>query len=208
MAQYRQEAMERPHDYRMRELRRLLITAGLLVALSGVGAVGYRFFEGASWSDSVFMTVITLSTVGYGEVVPLSDAGRLFTVFLITVGIILVFGLAGMWVRLIFEGEFEQAVGRRRVKRMLKTMSGHYVVCGYGRFGRRVARELMARGERLVVIDTSAEIPADITGVQRGCDRRRCPDPGWRRPCQRVVGRPSVRCGQCLRHVDCQGVQP
>jgi voltage-gated potassium channel len=150
----------------MIQAKRLLLTLALLVAVTGFGAAGYHFLEGASWGDAVYMTIITLSTVGYSEVFALDGPGRVFTVVLIVLGIVLVFGLAGMWVRVIFEGELEEALGRRRRVRVLRDLKGHYVICGYGRFGSRVAAELAARGQRFVVVDPGAQVPEGVVAIR------------------------------------------
>lgn len=143
---------------------RLFLTVLAMLAVTAAGTVGYRVIEGASWSDAAFMTVITLSTVGYGEVVPLSPAGRLFTVILIGLGMTFVFAVITAWVKVVFEGELERALGRRRVKRVLRNISDHFIICGYGRFGRWLAEELARKGERFVVIDASAALPAEVVG--------------------------------------------
>jgi voltage-gated potassium channel len=148
------------------QTRRLLLTAGLLVALTVAGTVGYVLIEDAPWDDAFFMTVITMSTVGYGEVFDLSHAGRLYTAGLIIVGIGLVFGITGMWVRVLFEGEIEAALGERRVNRMLRDMSDHFIICGYGRFGRHIVGELQSHGEAFVIIDESQEIPRELASIQ------------------------------------------
>lgn len=144
------------------ESRRVVFTILVLGGVTGFGALGYRILADASWGDAIFMTLITLSTVGYGEVFPLDAAGRVFTSILITLGIVLVFGLSGMWVRVIFEGELSDALGRRRRGRALRDLKDHYIICGYGRFGSRVAAELLSRGERVVVIDETADAPPDL----------------------------------------------
>jgi voltage-gated potassium channel len=148
------------------QANRLFLTLGLLAAVTAFGGIGYRVLSGASWGDAFFMTIITLSTVGYGEVFPLDSAGRAFTVLLIVLGIVLVFGLAGMWVRVIFEGEFEEALGRRRRVRVLRDLKNHYIICGYGRFGKRVSAELLSRGERFVVIDLLGDVPDDVVAIR------------------------------------------
>jgi len=142
----------------------LLLTIVALLVVTVAGTVGYVVIEGASWSDAAYMTVITLSTVGYGEVIRLSPAGRLFTVVLIGVGMTFVFAAVTVWVKVIFEGELERSLGRRRIKRVLRNISDHFVICGYGRFGRWLAEELARKGERFVVIDASATLPADVVG--------------------------------------------
>lgn len=143
-------------------LRRLLLPLAALVAVTLVGTAGYRLIEGASWEDALFMTFITLSTVGYGEVVPLGPAGRVWTMALLAVGMVLVFAVVGVWVRILFEGEMEKALGRRRFRKVLSQVSGHFIICGYGRFGRRVVEELQERGAKFVVIDAQAELPPEL----------------------------------------------
>ncbi len=150
----------------MLSMRRILVSAGLLLGLTLAGVFGYRLIEGASWVDAFYMTVITLSTVGYGEVFPLSPMGRIFTAGLIVVGIGLVFGITGTWVRSLIGGELEELLIRRRMTRVISSMKGHFIVCGYGRFGRTVSHELQVRGEQFVVIDDSADVPANIVSLR------------------------------------------
>ena len=146
--------------------RRLWPPLLALAVATMVGTVGYRLIEGAPWGDALFMTFITLSTVGYGEVVPLSPAGRVFTMVLIALGMTLVFAAVGAWVRVLFEGELENALGRRRIRKVLQSKSGHFIICGYGRFGRRVVQELRDRGEAFVVIDPSVDIPPEVLSIR------------------------------------------
>lgn len=146
--------------------RRLWLSFAALLAATVAGTVGYRVVEGAPWDDALFMTIITLSTVGYGEVVPLGPAGRVLTMVLIVVGMTLVFAAVAAWVRLLFEGEMENALGRRRMHKMLRGMSGHFIVCGYGRFGRRLVEELRERGEPFVVIDQASDLPPDVVAMK------------------------------------------
>jgi len=144
---------------------RLLTALMMLLALTGVGTLGYRYIEGLDWIDALYMTVITLSTVGFREVVPLSHAGKLFTIVLIVFGIGMVLTIVGMWASMVIQGEFLRLFGRRRIERVLGSISNHYIVCGYGRFGRRVTQELAARGVRCVVIDRDAIVPETIPSV-------------------------------------------
>ena len=115
-----------------------------LVALTVVGAVGYVAIEGWPWRDAVYMTVITVTAVGFHEVHPLSELGRDFTMVLVAAGIT---GL-GVWFALItsFILEFDLTDVRKKLwrARMLENLDGHVVVCGGGRTGRQVMEELMA----------------------------------------------------------------
>ncbi len=137
----------------MNARERLRFTVALFIGLLGIGTLGYRFIEGWGWFDSLYHTVITLSTVGYAEVHELSAGGRWFTVALI------IGGFAGLALavqalaRLIIEGELRELVWRRRMERELTRISDHVVVCGYGSMGRLVADELAEAGLGVVVID-------------------------------------------------------
>ena len=150
----------------MSAARRMVLPVVALLLVTLASTVGYRLIEGAPWADALFMTFITLTTVGYSEVVPLSPAGRIFTMVVLSVGMVLVFAVIGAWVRVLFEGEIENALGRRRFRKVLSKVSGHFIICGYGRFGRRVVEELRSRGEKFVVIDASADLPADVLSLR------------------------------------------
>ncbi|MFO0847942.1 MAG: potassium channel protein [Gemmataceae bacterium] len=136
-----------------RLVRPLLFPAGLLL----VGTVGYPLIEGPPWTpfDGLYMTVITLCTIGYGETHPLSTAGRVFTIFLSFGGIFTLGYFATEVVRAVVSGELQDLLGRQRMEEELAALSGHTVVCGFGRMGRIVCDELDRQRERFVVIDTA-----------------------------------------------------
>jgi voltage-gated potassium channel len=144
---------------------RFLGALGVMLAITCVGVIGYRLIEGFSWVDSLYMTVITLSTVGYREVHPLDPAGKLFTVALIVFGIGIVLTIIGAWAHGLLEGELRGYIGRRRMTRMLKRLSDHYIICGYGRFGSRVAEELRGRGIKYVVVDKQKNVTDEMPGI-------------------------------------------
>lgn len=145
---------------RMRE--RLLSVAGLLVACTVLGTLGYRFIEGWPILDALYMTVITLGTVGYGETHPLSMQGRLFTIFLIMGGIGLVtYGLSTVTAILV-EGELSEALRRRRMEKDIAKLAGHYVVCGAGHTGGVICAELSKTGREFVVVDRDQEAVARL----------------------------------------------
>ncbi len=118
-----------------------------------ISTVGFHFLEGWSLLDSFYMTVITISTVGYREVNPLSPAGRLFTSFVILTGLGSAFFTTSMLGRVILEGEFRGTVGRRKMKRKIDSLRDHSVVCGYGRTGKVVAELLHQDGYPFCVIE-------------------------------------------------------
>jgi voltage-gated potassium channel len=124
-----------------------------LVVMVLIGVTGFHLIEGFSLVDSLYMTVITLSTVGYGEVSPMSPAGRMFSVFLIIAGVSLVTYTVGTLTRLLIEGEMQQLFGRRRIMTKIAKLKDHYIICGYGRIGQMVAKEFQQRPIPFVVIE-------------------------------------------------------
>ncbi|HJT78558.1 MAG TPA: potassium channel protein [Gemmataceae bacterium] len=136
----------------------LLVPALLLVA----GTLGYHFIEGWSLFDSLYMTVTTLTTVGYGEVHPLSPAGRAFTMLLLLGGVFTLFYAAGELIRGIISGEVREALGRQRMARNLAELRNHMIVCGLGRMGRLVCARFAAGGIPFVVIDRDPKLLADF----------------------------------------------
>ncbi|HYE25582.1 MAG TPA: potassium channel protein [Clostridia bacterium] len=141
----------------MNALRNLRILFGILALLMIVGIVGYRFIEGWSWFDGLYMVLTTFTTIGYSEVHPLSTAGRVFNIFLIVTGVALVFLIIGALTQALIEFEFNQFFGRRRMQREISRLSGHYIICGAGRVGRSVARELGRKPAPFVVIEANQE---------------------------------------------------
>src|SRR5215217_1711754 len=122
-------------------LRRVQSTGLALAVITIVGVLGYMFFEGWSFSDALYMTVITLTTVGYREVRALDESGQLWTMLLLITGVGTLFYAAVSSVELVVEGTVRGYFGRRRVKAAIRRLNGHYILCGYGRVGRQVARE-------------------------------------------------------------------
>lgn len=138
------------------------IVTGLLV-LPAIGVAGYCWIEGWSVLDALYMTVITLSTVGYTEVHPMSSAGRIFTMGLIGGGGVLAAFALTQVAQIIFSGELRRYwVGQKR-RRMLAELSQHFIVCGYGRVGRNVVAELHSERLPHVVIEPQAD---KVTAVQ------------------------------------------
>lgn len=133
----------------------VLIPAFLL----SVGSVGYRLIEGDHWSyfDGFYMTAITITTIGYGETHPLSTPGRVFTVVLAYSGIFTLAYYASELVRAVVTGELRQVIGRQWVDDQLATLSGHLIVCGYGRMGKIVCSELERMKRPFVLLDAAAD---------------------------------------------------
>ncbi len=133
--------------------RRLFRYGLLLTAVVAFGTCGYHLVEGASLWDSFYMTVITLTTVGYREVFPLSRAGEAFTVVLLAVGIGLLLTAATELARGIVEGELRSVFGVNRRSRMLERLQNHEVVCGWGRMGQAVVEELVRARRQVVAVE-------------------------------------------------------
>lgn len=106
-----------------------------------------------SLTDSIFMIAITLSTVGYGEVQPLSPTGRIITVFIIIFGISITGYTAGTFIRMLIEGELGKRFGRKKVEKKITSLKNHYIICGYGRIGKIITRELKKHNEKFVVLE-------------------------------------------------------
>lgn len=137
-----------------RRIRKVVAqTLAMMGAVLATGTLGYRWIEGWNWLDSAYMTVITLATIGYGETHSLSDAGRLFTIGLILVGVgNLGYALAEMTA--FFAGGGLRAYRHReRMEKMLESLRNHTVICGCGRLGSSVALELHAKNMPFVVVD-------------------------------------------------------
>ena len=134
------------------------IWLAVIVGCIVVGTAGYIIIEpGWRLLDALYMTVITLTTVGFREVQPLADAGRIWTMVLSIVGVGLIFGTVGIVAEYLV---VEATSGRREAERMVQAvnkLSGHYILCGYGRVGLTVARELVHSGLKVVVIDILPE---------------------------------------------------
>ncbi len=131
----------------------------LLIILAGV--IGYRVIEGWSFLDSLFMTIITLTTVGYGEVHPLSTAGKIFSIILIVGGVGSALYILTTLVPYLFETietEFGIRFGRRRMETKIGKLENHFILCGYGRVGREIANMFRQEGIMFVVVDTDEKM--------------------------------------------------
>ncbi|MFH1136129.1 MAG: potassium channel protein [Pseudomonadota bacterium] len=141
---------------------KLLIPALLGLVFFGAGTLGYTLIEGWNLLDSFYMTVITLATIGYGEIRPLSPGGRIFTIFLIFFGVGNVAYLVGQLTRAMVEGSLQRVLGRRKLEQQIKNLNNHFILCGYGRIGRMVGQEIQARQKRLVVVENNPQVIEQI----------------------------------------------
>tara|TARA_R110002049_G_scaffold131554_9_gene290352 strand:+ start:473 stop:1495 length:1023 start_codon:yes stop_codon:yes gene_type:complete len=130
----------------------------LLVIILLIGVTGYKMISGYSWVDAVYMTVITMTTVGFGEVVPLDDQSKIFTIFLILASIIIVgFALSVITEYIISKNDIEE-LKYKKMQKQIDSYKNHVVVCGYGRNGKQAVIKLLAHNESFVVIEKDKEI--------------------------------------------------
>lgn len=134
--------------------REILMSLLALIVVIGSGTLGYRLIEGWPWMDGLFMTFITLTTIGFAEVRPLSDLGRVFTILIALSGIGIVTFVAARAAQLLLASE---RLSERRTMKQIQDLSGHYIICGYGRVGQRLADDLAEADKDFVVIDQSEQ---------------------------------------------------
>jgi voltage-gated potassium channel len=145
-----------------RQQNGLFLGVVLLGIWTLVGTVGFTLIEGWPLFDSFYMTILTVSTVGYGEVHPLTGPGRIFASFVIVLGIgtaIYTFTRLG---QVVLEGELQGVLGRKRMKNEVAKLKDHYIVCGFGRIGGPVADGLQAEGFPLCVLESDHELEGDL----------------------------------------------
>ena len=143
----------------MRTVRRRLIVIAIAIAATlAAGTIGFMVVDHYPAFDAFYMTLITISTVGYQEVHPLSRAGRIFNSFLIAIGVTVLFFAIGAVTQTVIELELNQYFGRRRIRMMIDKLKDHYIVCGYGRVGRGAATALHRAGVPFVIVDRGEEL--------------------------------------------------
>jgi voltage-gated potassium channel len=140
-----------------RLVRRLLYILLTILVTLVIGTVGFIVVDNYPPFDAFYMTLITMTTVGYGETHPLSHAGRVFNSFLIIFGVTTIFIAIGAMTQTIIEREFGEAIGQRRNKRMIDKLKDHYIICGFGRVGRGAAAELQHANVPFVVVDNNPD---------------------------------------------------
>lgn len=141
----------------------IILTVGLVL----IGTSGYMLIEGWPFDDAFYMTIITLATVGYGEVHQISDTGRIFTIILIVAGVGYFMYVVGLIVQFLVEDRIREVLGRRKLDKQIAKLKDHYIICGYGRIGRVLARYLTERYLNVVIIEKNADRQAamDEDGV-------------------------------------------
>jgi voltage-gated potassium channel len=151
----------------MEGTRHLILSLSISILILALGIIGYMIIEGWPFIDALYMTVITISTVGFKEVNQLDGAGRIFTVFLVFSGVGFTLYVAAAIVQFMVEGRIRIIMGRRRLDKKIERLKNHYIVCGYGRIGRVLCRHLRRANIDIAVIEKDSElIPVmDADGV-------------------------------------------
>lgn len=149
--------LKTPGTFLKEPIRKFQTSLLMLLVLVMVGSAGYMLLERMGLIDAVYMTVITISTVGFMEVQPLSPEGRLYTVILIVLGV----GTAAWAIRngveITLGDTLWHSVQKRKMHKSIDSLSGHYLICGFGRIGRQIARDMRQRDEAFVVIDQNPD---------------------------------------------------
>jgi voltage-gated potassium channel len=142
----------------MDPVRHLRVSIIVLAMLISLGIAGYMGIEGWDFLDSLYMTVITLATVGFKEVHTLSDQGKIFTMLLIVFGVSVLGYIVGSLAQIMFEGQFQRIMGRKKVEKRIEALRDHYIVCGFGRMGALICREFAAKPLPFVVVEKMADV--------------------------------------------------
>ena len=162
----------------------------LLAALLLIGVTGYKMISGYTWIDALYMTVITMTTVGFGEVVPLDDQSKIFTIFLILASVVIVgYALSIITEYILSKNDLDE-LKQKKMQKDIDNFKNHIVICGYGRNGKQAARKLMAYNKQFVVVEKNKELEdrlkldevpyvignanEDETLIQAGVDRASC----------------------------------
>ncbi|MHB9074608.1 MAG: potassium channel family protein [Desulfobaccales bacterium] len=138
--------------------RKIAQWAAMLLALLVIGSLGFVWLQGWNFFDALYMTVTTLSTVGYGEIHPLTPIGRLYNMALILSGMGVMLYIVGSLARVLIEGEIRSALGKRKLIQHIRRLKNHYIICGFGRIGEIIARQLKERDFPLVILDKEPDL--------------------------------------------------
>lgn len=142
--------------------RKLLFSILMLLVVVLFGICGYTWIEGWDLLDSLYMTIITLSTVGYGEVREIGPGGRVFTVLLIVFGLFTITYIVGLVAETLVAGEIRSVLGRRKVSKKIKSLRDHYIICGYGRIGSIICKGLTRKAIPLMVIEKDEQVQEQL----------------------------------------------
>ncbi|MCG8472540.1 MAG: NAD-binding protein [Desulfobacterales bacterium] len=143
----------------MEGIKQIALSLLMLLFIIATGSLGYFFIEDWNLTDAVYMTLITLTTVGFGEIHPLSPAGRHFTMLIVILGTSFFIYAGGSVVQFMVEGQIQTLMGRRKLDKKITRLRNHHIVCGYGRIGRVLYNQLVHdKPMDIVVIEKSPEL--------------------------------------------------
>jgi len=142
----------------MDSTKHLLISTVLSVLILIIGTIGYMVVEDWTFMDALYMTTITIATVGYGEIHPVSNIGRVFTMLIILLGVGFSLYVAGAIVQLMVEGQIRSIMGRKRLNNKINHLRQHHIICGYGRIGRVLCNHIKHKPIDFAIIEKDAEL--------------------------------------------------
>lgn len=142
--------------------RKLIFVAFLVILMIMIGAAGFRLFEDYSWLDSFYTSAQTVTTVGYGDLTPITKAGRIFAIILMLTGAGTVLYALSVLAQAVVQSEMVEAFSQRRRVKEMEKLEGHYIVCGAGRVGRRIIRNLQDQGLPHVIIESAESKLSEI----------------------------------------------
>lgn len=138
-------------------MQKIFFAVFMLLVILCIGTSGYMLIENGSFLDSLYMAVITITTVGYGEIIPLSPTGRVFTIFLILAGVGFVLYLVGEVTESMVEGGLRKIMGRNNMEKRVAALKDHYIVCGFGRIGKVICKNFKENKLPFVIVESDPE---------------------------------------------------
>jgi voltage-gated potassium channel len=147
-------------------MRKIIIIGVIFVVLLLIGTFGYMVLENTGFWMGLYLTIITVFTVGYGDIVPVHDSGRIFTVFLVITSVSFVFYVFSKITETMIEGELRGLYKRRKMQRQISRLKEHYIICGFGRIGKEIGRILQEYKRPFVVIEKDPEEIKNLEELQ------------------------------------------
>ncbi len=144
------------------DIKKLYISLLLLISVIAFGTLGYHYFEDMTFFDAFYQTIITITTVGFSEIKPLSTEGRTITIFIIVTGIGTVTYSLGQLVGILVEGELGKFFGRKKLAKQIADLKDHFIVCGFGRIGKIICDELQADNIDFVIIEEDLSVVEEL----------------------------------------------
>jgi voltage-gated potassium channel len=144
-------------------MKKILVSLALLLLILIYGTSGYMLIEGTNMTDALYMTVISITTVGFSEVIPLSPVGKYFTMFLVFGGVGLFLFFVSLITQAMVEGGLQTFLGRRHMEKKLASLKDHYIVCGFGRIGKVISKILHENRRPFLIIENN---PEEITAIE------------------------------------------